>query len=55
MTRLWERSENFDLYEDVIPVLARLRGADAVIAHGDATLINPHAMRGPELPAGWLR
>jgi putative hydrolase of the HAD superfamily len=25
MTLLWERSENFDLYEDVPPVLARLR------------------------------
>jgi HAD superfamily hydrolase (TIGR01549 family) len=28
MTRLWERSENFDLYNDVLPVLAELR------AHG---------------------
>lgn len=28
MTRLWERSENFDLYDDVLPVLAELR------AHG---------------------
>ena len=28
MTRLWERSENFDLYDDVLPVLAQLR------AHG---------------------
>jgi HAD superfamily hydrolase (TIGR01549 family) len=28
MTRLWERSENFDLYEDALPVLAQLR------AHG---------------------
>ena len=28
MTRAWERSENFDLYEDVLPVLAGLR------AHG---------------------
>jgi putative hydrolase of the HAD superfamily len=26
MTRLWERSENFDLYDDVLPVMARLRG-----------------------------
>ncbi len=26
MTRLWERSENFDLYPDVLPVLAELRG-----------------------------
>jgi putative hydrolase of the HAD superfamily len=26
MTRAWERSENFDLYEDVRPVLGRLRG-----------------------------
>jgi HAD superfamily hydrolase (TIGR01549 family) len=26
MTRAWERSENFDLYEDVLPVLADLRG-----------------------------
>ena len=26
MTRLWERSENFDLYDDVLPVLAELRG-----------------------------
>ena len=26
MTRLWERSENFDLYDDVRPVLADLRG-----------------------------
>jgi putative hydrolase of the HAD superfamily len=26
MTRLWERSENFDLYEDALPTLARLRG-----------------------------
>ena len=26
MTRAWERSENFDLYDDVRPVLARLRG-----------------------------
>ena len=25
MTRAWERSENFDLYDDVLPVLARLR------------------------------
>jgi putative hydrolase of the HAD superfamily len=25
MTRAWERSENFDLYDDVRPVLARLR------------------------------
>ncbi len=25
MTRAWERSENFDLYEDVLPVLGRLR------------------------------
>jgi putative hydrolase of the HAD superfamily len=25
MTRLWERSENFDLYEDVQPVLGQLR------------------------------
>ena len=29
MTRLWERSENFDLYDDVRPVLAELRGARA--------------------------
>jgi putative hydrolase of the HAD superfamily len=28
MTRAWERSENFDLYEDVLPVLEELR------AHG---------------------
>jgi putative hydrolase of the HAD superfamily len=28
MTRLWERSENFDLYDDVLPVLSELR------AHG---------------------
>ena len=28
MTRAWERSENFDLYDDVLPVLADLR------AHG---------------------
>jgi HAD superfamily hydrolase (TIGR01549 family) len=26
MTRAWERSENFDLYEDVLPVLEELRG-----------------------------
>jgi HAD superfamily hydrolase (TIGR01549 family) len=26
MTRAWERSENFDLYDDVLPVLAALRG-----------------------------
>jgi putative hydrolase of the HAD superfamily len=26
MTRAWERSENFDLYEDVLPVLSQLRG-----------------------------
>ena len=26
MTRLWERSENFDLYEDALPTLAKLRG-----------------------------
>ena len=26
MTRAWERSENFDLYEDVRPVLGTLRG-----------------------------
>jgi putative hydrolase of the HAD superfamily len=26
MTRAWERSENFDLYDDVRPVLAELRG-----------------------------
>ena len=26
MTRLWERSENFDLYEDALPTLADLRG-----------------------------
>jgi putative hydrolase of the HAD superfamily len=26
MTRLWEDSENFDLYEDVLPVMAELRG-----------------------------
>jgi putative hydrolase of the HAD superfamily len=25
MTRLWERSENFDLYDDVLPVLSQLR------------------------------
>jgi putative hydrolase of the HAD superfamily len=25
MTRAWERHENFDLYEDVLPVLAQLR------------------------------
>jgi putative hydrolase of the HAD superfamily len=25
MTRLWERSENFDLYEDALPVLTTLR------------------------------
>jgi putative hydrolase of the HAD superfamily len=25
MTRLWERSENFDLYDDVLPVMAQLR------------------------------
>jgi len=25
MTRLWERSENFDLYDDVLPVLGQLR------------------------------
>jgi HAD superfamily hydrolase (TIGR01549 family) len=25
MTRLWENSENFDLYEDVLPVIAELR------------------------------
>lgn len=28
MTRLWENSENFDLYDDVLPVIAELR------AHG---------------------
>ena len=27
MTRLWERSENFDLYDDVLPVLEQLRAA----------------------------
>ena len=26
MTRLWERSENFDLYEDALPIMATLRG-----------------------------
>jgi len=26
MTRLWERSENFDLYEDALPVMPQLRG-----------------------------
>jgi HAD superfamily hydrolase (TIGR01549 family) len=26
MTRAWERSENFDLYDDVLPVLTELRG-----------------------------
>jgi putative hydrolase of the HAD superfamily len=26
MTRAWERSENFGLYDDVLPVLAELRG-----------------------------
>jgi putative hydrolase of the HAD superfamily len=26
MTRAWERSENFDLYEDALPVLEELRG-----------------------------
>ena len=26
MTRLWEHSHNFDLYDDVLPVLADLRG-----------------------------
>jgi putative hydrolase of the HAD superfamily len=26
MTRLWERSENFDLYEDALPVMEQLRG-----------------------------
>ncbi len=26
MTRAWENSENFDLYDDVLPVLAELRG-----------------------------
>jgi putative hydrolase of the HAD superfamily len=26
MTRAWERHENFDLYDDVLPVLERLRG-----------------------------
>jgi HAD superfamily hydrolase (TIGR01549 family) len=26
MTRAWERSENFDLYDDVLPVLGELRG-----------------------------
>jgi putative hydrolase of the HAD superfamily len=26
MTRLWERSENFDLYDDVLPVMEQLRG-----------------------------
>ena len=26
MTRLWERSENFDLYDDVLPVIEELRG-----------------------------
>ena len=26
MTRLWERSENFDLYEDALPTMATLRG-----------------------------
>jgi putative hydrolase of the HAD superfamily len=25
MTKLWERSENFDLYDDVLPVMAKLR------------------------------
>ena len=25
MTRLWERSENFDLYDDVLPVFGELR------------------------------
>jgi putative hydrolase of the HAD superfamily len=25
MTRLWERSENFDLYDDVLPVIGELR------------------------------
>jgi putative hydrolase of the HAD superfamily len=27
MTRAWERSENFDLYDDVLPVLEQLRAA----------------------------
>lgn len=27
MTRLWEHAENFDLYDDVLPVLAELRRA----------------------------
>src|SRR5690349_5676322 len=27
MTRLWEHSDNFDLYDDVLPVLGRLRAA----------------------------
>ena len=26
MTKLWERSENFDLYDDALPVLEQLRG-----------------------------
>jgi putative hydrolase of the HAD superfamily len=26
MTRLWERSENFDLYDDTLPVMEQLRG-----------------------------
>ena len=26
MTRLWERSENFDLYDDALPVMGQLRG-----------------------------
>lgn len=26
MTRLWERSENFDLYDDALPVMEQLRG-----------------------------
>src|SRR5262249_702193 len=26
MTRLWERSENFDLYPDALPVMGQLRG-----------------------------
>jgi putative hydrolase of the HAD superfamily len=28
MTRAWERAEHFELYEDVLPVLADLRGRD---------------------------
>jgi putative hydrolase of the HAD superfamily len=41
MTRLWERSENFDLYDDVLPVMGKLRSRGlklGLVSNGGRTI-----------------